>query len=426
LIATLVVGAITGCDAWDPWGMAPTPPMGWANWNGFACNYDDSTIRAQADALVSTGMRDVGYNVVIIQECITKAGSRDKTTGAPQPDPVKFPHGMKSLVDYIHTKGLRAGIYTDVGPLTCAGYEGSFGHEEIDALTYAQWGIDFIEDDACNLPEYHTYPELYARMRDGIIKAHVATGHPMMLYMCSSSSVSQENVHEWGPVTGTLWRTTGDIASPGVGSWERMMSNFKGDTRFPNATSPGAWQDPDMLIVGMLGVSPREWAAHFSMWAMAAAPLWAGVDLTTLQPGALEVFMNSEVIAVDQDKRGVMALPLQDRGFSVEGAGKSIPVQVWHKALTRPEHCTQAPIVLLVLNTESLTNSGVVRIDLSVVPGLDTQLPGLSVRDLWLHKDVTDRVLSDKTLVIPSLPPHGVTMLKVFQRNATQESVILL
>eukprot|EP01065_Artemidia_motanka_P034929 TRINITY_DN42911_c0_g1_i1.p1 TRINITY_DN42911_c0_g1~~TRINITY_DN42911_c0_g1_i1.p1 ORF type:complete len:496 (+),score=137.97 TRINITY_DN42911_c0_g1_i1:63-1490(+) len=302
--AALLLSA--GTAAWDPFNLAPTPPMGWANWNGFGCNYTADTIKRTADKMVASGMRDAGYDIIIIQECITRAGHRD-SKGVPQPDPEKFPDGIKGLVDYIHSKGMRAGIYTDVGPETCAGYEGSYGHEDIDALTYAQWGIDFVEEDACHKPAGHLYKDLYWRMHNAILSAHNQTGHPMMFYMCVWGS---ENVYEWGPSHGTLWRTTEDICAPGHASWDRMLGNFRGDTRFPNATQIGAWQDPDMLVVGMSGLTEEEWRSHFSLWAMAAAPLWAGVDLDTIPPAALQILLNREVIAVDQDARGVMGRPL--------------------------------------------------------------------------------------------------------------------
>ena len=216
--------------------------QGWANWNYFGCDYNATTIRDTADQLVALGLRDVGYNTIIIQECITPAGHRDPKTGEPIPDPVKFPNGIDGLVDYIHSKGLKAGIYTDVGPETCAGYEGSYGHETIDAQTYAKWGLDFVEEDACHhnasMPPYSA---LYARMRDALN----ATGRPIEFYACVWGG---DNVYEWGPKTANLWRTTGDIlprGGPGLGppaSWGNVMSNFRGNTLHPNATMPGAWQ----------------------------------------------------------------------------------------------------------------------------------------------------------------------------------------
>ena len=164
--------------------------------------------------------------------------------GTPQPDPKKFPYGIKGLCDYIHSKGLYCGIYTDVGPKTCAGWEGSYDHEEIDAKTYAEWGIDFVEEDSCHhgdIKPYIPYSTLYARMRDALNK----TGRPIVFYMCVQG---QEGVQSWGPSTGNLWRTTGDICGPGHATWGGVIRNFYGDTRFPNSTQIGAWQDPDMLV----------------------------------------------------------------------------------------------------------------------------------------------------------------------------------
>lgn len=277
-------------------GLARVPPMGFANWNGFGCNYNDTTIRSIADALVRTGMRDAGYTTIIIQECIVKAGARN-ASGVLQPDPEKFPYGMANLVDYIHSKGLKAGIYTDVGPETCAGYEGSFNHESIDARTFATWGIDFVEEDSCNHPPGLPYSQLYARMRDALN----ATGRPIVFYMCVQG---QEDVEVWGPSTGNLWRTTGDICAPGQATWGGVMNNFYGNMRYPNVSGPGQWQDPDMLVVGMPGLTPLEWQSHFSLWAISAAPLWAGIDLTRMPPEAQAIFLNREVIAVDQDPLG--------------------------------------------------------------------------------------------------------------------------
>eukprot|EP00045_Choanoeca_perplexa_P015572 m.197824 g.197824 ORF g.197824 m.197824 type:complete len:561 (-) comp17029_c0_seq1:2549-4231(-) len=283
-------------------GLARTPPMGWANWNAFGCNYTSATIRTMADALVSTGMRDVGYDTIIIQECITIAGHRN-AQGVPLPDPNKFPEGMKALVDYIHSKGLKAGIYTDVGVETCAGYEGSYNHEAIDAQTYASWGIDFVEEDSCHHPTYANstlipYRDLYARMRDALN----ATKHPFVFYACVQG---QDQVQDWGPMTANLWRTTGDICSPGHANWDRMLQNFDGNAQYPTVAGPGGWQDPDMLVVGMNGLSPLEWRSHFSLWSISAAPLWSAPDLSKLDLTTLDIFLNKAVVAVDQDQLGI-------------------------------------------------------------------------------------------------------------------------
>ena len=224
--------------------------MGFANWNGYSCGYNDSTFRTQADFLVSSGLRELGYTTMIIQECITPRGHRD-SKGAPQPDPVKFPFGIKDLCDYMHAKGLKCGIYTDVGNTTCAGYEGSYNHDRDDAAAFASWGIDFVEEDSCahdakTMPPYHV---LYQRMRDALN----ATGRPMVFYMCVQG---QDNVYQWGRETGNLWRTTWDIAhqdptfkgnhhlAPNLATWSGIMDNFYGNMRYPNVTEVGAWQDP--------------------------------------------------------------------------------------------------------------------------------------------------------------------------------------
>jgi len=283
-------------------GAALLPPMGFANWNGFGCHYDDATFRQQADFLNSSGLAAAGYRTMIIQECITVAGHRDPG-GVPQPDPVKFPHGIKGLCDYIHSKGLLCGIYTDVGPKTCAGYEGSYNHEAIDAQTYASWGIDFVEEDSCHhgdIQPYIPYHTLYGRMRDALN----ATGRRITFYACVQG---QEDVYQWGPTTANLWRTTGDICGPGHASWGGMIRNFYGNAKWPNATMPGAWQDADMLVVGMAGLTVDEWKTHFSLWAVSANPLWAGIDLTKANQSAIDIFLNKEVIAVDQDPLGEMA-----------------------------------------------------------------------------------------------------------------------
>lgn len=198
---------------------------------------------------------------------------------------------------------------TDVGPETCAGYEGSYNHEVVDAQTYASWGVDFVEEDSCHhgdIKPYIPYQVLYGRMRDALN----ATGRPVTFYMCVQG---QEEVHRWGAATGNLWRTTGDICGPGHATWRGVMNNFYGNARWPNASSPGAWQDPDMLVVGMPidgkmdNHTLVQWRTHFSLWAMAAAPLWIGIDMTKMPESALAVFSNAAVIAVDQDPLGRMA-----------------------------------------------------------------------------------------------------------------------
>jgi len=239
-VVALAAG-LASATAWNN-GAALKPPMGFANWNLFGCNYDDAFFREMADAFVSTGLRDLGFRYMLVQECIVKAGARDPVTHVVQPDPVKFPHGLADLADYFHKAGLLAGIYTDVAHLTCAGYEGSGpggafaapGHWPIDALTYAQWGFDMIEADFCNTGGLnYTALELYTMARDAIAAATAATGRTVALYQCNWGA---EEPWNWAPEVANLFRNTGDICGPGSISFSSILNNF--DNTVKNSNTP--------------------------------------------------------------------------------------------------------------------------------------------------------------------------------------------
>jgi alpha-galactosidase len=371
-----------GQQAWP--NLAPTPPMGWANWNFYFCDYNEQTIREQADALVSSGMRDLGYRYVIIQECIARARDAE---GRLVPDQVRFPHGIPALIEYIHSKGLKAGIYTDVGPYTCftsPRYLGSYDHEELDIQTFARWGIDLVEVDYCNKPEHHTGRELYGRMAAAIR----GSGRPMLLYICSWG---REEPWEWARGMAQLWRTGEDISyEKGKANWKSIVRNFQVNADHAAFTAPESWNDPDMLEVGNNGLTVVESRSHYSMWAISAAPLWAGTDLTHMSAETLFTFTNAEVIAVDQD-------PL---GAGIRRVGGTGLLQVWSKTLGKPAGASQA---VMLLNLTSANAKGRVRwSDL----GLE---PGAWVRDLWAHKDL-GRFRKTYSAVIP---PHGSVLLKV-------------
>ena len=363
-------------------GLAPTPPMGWANWNSLACNYDETTIRAMADRMVSSGMKEAGYNYLIIQECIVPTGHRD-ATGTLVPDPKKFPHGIPALVEYIHQKGLKAGIYTDVGPQTCADYEGSFQHDVKDAQTFASWGIDLIEEDFCHKPAGFTAEQLYTRMHDAIEQTH----RPMFFYICNWGF---EQTWTWAPKLGNAWRSTGDVLDPGHADWIRMLRNFDQNALHAASGGPNHWSDPDMLEVGVPGINPVEERSVFSLWAISAAPLWAGNDLTIMSPETQQILTNSEVIAVDQD-------PLGRPGTLV--AEDDPGLQVWARPLAGP---SSPQAVLLFNRTSKDTDMKVRWEDLGIYGPVEA-------RDLWSHQGLG---------VIPNeysthVPAHGVVMLRV-------------
>jgi alpha-galactosidase len=365
--------------------LAPTPPMGWANWNSLGCNYDEGTIRAIADHLVSSGMRDAGYKYLIIQECIVPAGHR-APDGTLLPDSRKFPSGLPALVAYIHAKGLKAGIYTDLGPKTCAEYEGSYQHDEQDAQTFASWGIDLIEEDFCHKPAGYTAAQLYTRMRDAIVH----TGRPMLFYICNWGG---ELAWTWAPGLASAWRSTDDVGEPGHAEWKLIVRNFDQNAFHAASGGPNHWSDPDMLEVGVPGISQLEEQSLFSLWAISAAPLWAGNNLITMSQSTLQVLTNPELIAVDQDPLGQPATLITE-----ERPG----LQVWARRLAGE----QSPQAVLLFNRNA--EPAKMYVDWE---DLGIYRP-VTARDLWAHRDLG--VLSGEYSTI--VPAHGVVMLRVVPR----------
>ena len=354
--------------------LAATPPMGWNSWNHFAEKIDDRTVRETADALVSTGLKDAGYIYLNIDD--TWEGERDKS-GVIHPNE-KFP-GMKVLADYVHSKGLKLGIYSSPGPKTCAGFEGSLGHEEQDAQTYAQWGIDYLKYDWCQQPPANVQQmkAAYSKMHDALAK----TGRPIVLSLCQ---YGWNKVWEWGPsVGGNLWRTTGDI-SDRYSSMAEIGFNQNGLEKF---AGPGHWNDPDMLEVGNGGMNEDEYRTHFSLWAMLAAPLIAGNDLNKMTPYTVEILTNREVIAVDQDPAG-------KQGFRIAQEG---PFEVWMKPMADGSKVVglfnrQRTVEQMSVSFSQIGFSGEARI-----------------RDLWLKKDLG----SFKEKYSAYVPAHGVVLVRI-------------
>lgn len=277
-------------------GLARTPPMGWNSWNKFACNISEKTIRETADAIVSTGMKDAGYTYVVIDDCWH--GSRD-ANGFITANAKAFPSGIKALADYIHSKGLKFGIYSDAGTKTCGGRPGSQGHEYQDALTYASWGVDYLKYDWCSTGSRNA-EEAYALMSDALR----STGRDVLLSLCEWGT---NKPWLWGSRIGNMWRTTADITDKWSGKHGYALGMLDivdlNEPLWPFA-GPGHWNDPDMLEVGNGGMTTAEYRAHFSLWAMMAAPLIAGNDLSAMSPETASILLNKDVIAVDQDPLG--------------------------------------------------------------------------------------------------------------------------
>lgn len=280
--------------------MALTPPMGWNSWNRFGCDVNEQLIRETADAMVSSGMKAAGYQYVVIDDCWQ--GERD-ALGFIQPDPERFPSGMKALADYIHSKGLKFGIYSDAGWKTCGGHPGSRGYEYQDALTYAKWGVDYLKYDWCNTEGLNA-EGAYLTMRDALF----AAGRPIVFSICEWGD---NQPWEWGEDIGHLWRTTGDITAifdgqEGHGTWNSwgVLQILDMRENIRQYAGPDHWNDPDMLEVGN-GMTIAEDRAHFALWCIQAAPLIAGNDLRDMSPEVRDILTNKELIAIDQDPLGI-------------------------------------------------------------------------------------------------------------------------
>ncbi len=358
--------------------------MGWNSWNHFADKVNDKVVREAADAMVASGMRDAGYVYVNIDD--TWQGNRDEH-GIVHPNE-KFPD-MKGLADYVHSKRLKLGIYSSPGPKTCGGYEGSYGHEEQDAKTYADWGVDYVKYDLCSLNDMmkqRPRDEAHRMMLDAYTKMATAlknTGRPIVLSLCQ---YGLDSVWRWGAsVGGNLWRTTGDIGD----SYARMAEIGFSQAGLSKYAKPGHWNDPDMLEVGNGGMTPEEYRTHMSLWAILAAPLLAGNDLNKMTPETLSILLNKEVIAIDQDAAGMQGDRLWAEG----------PHEIWVKSLA-----DGSKAVGLFNRGEDWTPPSEMTVNFR-----DLGLKGpVQVRDVWAAKD-----LGSMTSYTTCVAPHGVALLRV-------------
>lgn len=379
-------------------GLALTPPMGWNSWNKFACNVDETLIRGIADAMVANGMKDAGYTYLNIDDCWH--GDRD-SLGFIHPDPKRFPSGMKALADYIHSKGLKLGIYSDAGSQTWGGKPGSRGFEFQDAQMYAQWGIDYPKYDWCNtegLKAEGAYKTITAALRKA--------GRPIVLSICEWGN---DRPWVWGPAVGHLWRTTGDITArfDGIldhGSWQQLgvMPIADKQEGLRKYAGPGHWNDPDMLEVGN-GMAVNEDRAHFSIWCMLAAPLIAGNDIKSMSKETAAILMNKEVIAVNQDTLGIQGFK-QSMKDSVETWLKPLANGDWVVCLLNRSKTPKT--IDWNLNSEAVSDSVSARtLDAKTTYG---------IRNLWTGKSIGDT----RKAVQASLPGHDVLMIRLTQTVA--------
>jgi alpha-galactosidase len=363
-------------------GLAMTPPMGWNSWNKFGCNVDEKLIRDTADAMVTSGMRDAGYQYLVIDDCWHR--QRD-AHGDIQADPQRFPSGIKALADYVHSKGLKFGIYSDAGTKTCAGRPASRGYEFQDAAQYAAWGVDYLKYDWCNTTTQNAQAS-YSIMREALNH----TGRPIVFSLCEWGTAKP---WLWAASVGNLWRTTGDITD----AWDGKKDYSNGvmtivdlnEPLWPYA-SPGHWNDPDMLEVGNGGMTQEEYKSHFSLWAMMAAPLIAGNDIPHMTAPIQSILLNKEIIALDQD-------PLGKPGHRVRKDGD---LEVWVREIAGGNRA-----VLLLNRGTAAANIHFSWDEL----GYPLKLKA-TVHDMW---KASDEAKIEGSYTAHEVPSHGVVVLSV-------------
>jgi alpha-galactosidase len=354
--------------------LGASPPMGWNSWNKFGCNVSDKLIREIADAVVTSGMKESGYQYVNIDDCWQVSRAAD---GSIVVDPDRFPNGMKPLADYIHSKGLKFGLYTDAGRLTCEKRPGSYQHEEQDIQTYASWGVDYIKIDWCAAEGLD--PEVqYPKFRDAI--AHSA--RPIFFSICNWGVKAPWT---WGPHTGNSWRTTGDIQD----NYDSMVSIGFSQDGLEKFAGPGHWNDPDMLEVGNGGMKHDEYIQHMSLWVILAAPLLAGNDIRSMNEETKVILTNPEVIGVNQDRKGV-------QGHRVWNEG---PIEIWVKPLADGSQAV------------GFFNRGESTFKMTADFSKIGAPASAKVRDLWQHKDLG----AFQNSYTAEVPKHGAVLVKVSQ-----------
>lgn len=384
-LALLFVGLISITANAQNKPITTTPPMGWMSWFPFIDKIDEKVIMETADALVKSGLRDAGYKLLQLDDG-WMAAKRDKE-GRQYADTSRFPHGMKYLADYVHARGLKIGIYSSNGKQTCAGYPGSYNNEELDAKTYAAWGIDYLKYDACGEKEKHTDRELHTRMSNAL----KATGRPIMFEICIFSSGT---THLWGAQIADMWRTGGDIVkfidkNPEVTykNWYGNLNQVVGKEAY---AGNGHWNDPDNLIVDYARNNKQtfeEQKAQFSLWSTVAAPLILGNDVRNMSADAKTILLNKEVIAIDQDKAG-------KQGTRVVADDQK---EIWVKPLS------DGSKAVVLFNKQD--KAAQLSINFS-----DINTPKKAkVRDLWEHAN--KGVFTDAYSA--QVAPHGVVMLKL-------------
>ncbi len=395
LTLTFLVFILVICHAQKFEGLAYTPPMGWNSWNTFKTNINEQLVKDIVDKIVEEGLKDAGYEYVVLDDG-WMAKERD-ANGNLIADPIKFPNGMKALADYIHSKGLKFGLYNCAGSKTCAGYPGSRGYEYQDAKSYASWDVDYLKYDWCNTDKLNA-EGAYVTMRDALYNA----GRPIVFSICEWGD---NQPWKWGEKIGHLWRVTGDIINcwdceVGHGTWSSWgiwkIINMRKQIR--KASGPDHWNDFDMMEVGN-GMTAAEDRSHFAMWSMLASPLIMGNDLRDMANETIKTLTNKEVISVNQDKLGV-------QGFRFTNQNN---FEIWLKPL---EADSWAMTFINMSDKEEVLDFDFKKHHLGDdLNGLRIDLKNnvYKIRDLFKHAEIGDTNQKLKT----TIGSHDVLMVKL-------------
>jgi len=379
--------------------------MGWNSWNKFGCNITEKIIKDAANAMVNSGLKNAGYEYIVIDDCWQSG--RD-SMGFIMEDPKRFPSGIKSLADYIHSKGLKFGIYTCAGRFTCGKRPGSRGYEFQDALTYSNWGVDFLKMDWCNT-EGQNAKESYSLMRDALYHA----GRPIVFSLCEWGL---NKPWEWAQEVGHMARTTGDIqnnwnivdAKEGKCWAGGVVVNLDMQQGLEMYARPGYWNDPDMLEVGNGIITENESRAHFSLWCMLAAPLMTGNDLSNMDNFTKNILTNSEIIAIDQDGLGRQGYKIKDYG----------EFEIYYKLLENDEAAIclfnrfdeniQIEINWSTMNCRLMKDKKIINLTEKINRKEIIFNQEYFIRDLWKKENIgTTKKSFSKTI-----QPHDVVVLK--------------
>jgi alpha-galactosidase len=367
-------------------GLARTPPMGWYPWNEFGQEpQNEKLIKETAEALIRSGMKDAGYAYVGPDEgiCFSRDAGGKLTSNL-----ARYPSGLRGLGDYLHSRGLKYALYTDAGTHTCSkAMPGTKGHEFEDMRAFADWRADYVKIDWCNT-EGQIPEQAYTRLRD----AQLAAGRPIVFSLCSWG---EGQPWKWAASVGHLWRTTGDICAPGKASWTRAMQNVAANEKLYAAAGPGHWNDPDMLITGMSGLSETQDRSFFSLWCMMAAPLMAGNDLRNMTESTVRILTNREAIGINQDPLGIQARILRKAGAAEIWAGKRL---------------FDGSQAVLVFNT----GRALALVEVTAGDAGFEESAKLYVRSLWTHETSGPHQGGYRVVV----PPGDVALLRISRSDS--------